>query len=368
MNMLFIIPDPAANPGDTIIRHGVIELLGSCLGSCSPDYYYFESDRPELVEHNAAILQKDYDLLVVCGTPWLWDHCISSRKYRELQGLLSAFASATKIALGIGACLPFGETSKLLCRDQATVAGLQNVWEQFALITTRDRLAATILRKCGIPHHSDFCPSVLAVAHHDRQGASYVHAGGKRKGGLVFYTPQHGISRTVLPREFVRQYLEMQISLARNHDLEVACLLPHERDYLADIFPDRDIAILDRAEKIIAFVANRETVITGRVHVAIPAFLAGAATFLLPVDSRYRTAAELGIPILWRYKTFFPIGRLRPRLFLSLLGSMRLTDLLLSPGTKPASQSLDLEAYRERHRRLFAKIQQQGPPNIASNS
>lgn len=355
-----IIPDPAGNPGDEIIRRGILAILEGNLGVTFLDYYCFESPDPARSARNERNLRARFDVLVVCGTPWLWDRCTRSRKYRELTQLIECNPTAQLIALGIGACVPFHCDAQLICADPAVVADLKAIWSRFALITTRDRIASEVLTTCAVPHVADYCPSTLAFP----RTSAVARRQKSRRGALVFYLPQVGISRESLPSPFLDHYVDMQIALARRKRLDLACLLPAEREYLAHrLGVDLEaVELLKSASDILRFVADRPLVITGRVHVAIPTHVGGGTACLMPVDSRYLTAVPVGVRILWRYGQYFPAAQLQPRRLRSLFREIRTRDLLLPlVSSSILHRQPDVAAFQERMGQLLVSVSAQFP-------
>lgn len=352
MKVLLVIPDPAGNPGDEVICRGILTLIERNLSITSPDYYYFESEDEGRRSRNESVLETNFDVLIISGTPWLWDLCTYSNKYRELRQLIAINPSAKLIALGIGACVPIHCGAELICDKADVVADLKDIWGKFALITTRDKVASETLSTCAIPHVSDYCPSILAFPSPSASERRIV----SRRSALVFYLPQAGISRESLSSAFIEHYVDMQIALARSNNFDLACLLPVEKEYLSDrlgVAPET-VELLTSASDILRFVKCRPLVITGRVHVAIPTHIGGGTACLMPVDTRYLTAMSVGVHIFWRYGPYFPAAKLKPRLLFSFLRKVRKRDLLLPLAfTSILSRLPDIDAYQDRMGQLL---------------
>ena len=69
MKVLLVIPDPAGNPGDEVIRKGVLTLIERSFSVTSPDYYYFESENAARRSRNESVLETHFDVIIICGTP-----------------------------------------------------------------------------------------------------------------------------------------------------------------------------------------------------------------------------------------------------------------------------------------------------------
>ena len=355
MRVLFIVPSPDANPGDAIIFGGISKLINTSMAVTFSECYYFEAPSAKIIDQNRQVTLREFDALIVCGTPWLWDKCVGSRKYEELRYLLNRYRHTKKIALGIGACLPFHFGKDLICADATIAAALRDFWQTFDLITTRDRLASEILNACGVTTHHTCCPSILSTSGYGGQ-APKRHT--PNRGALVFYLPQAGISRESLPEDFVDDYVSMQLALAAAKNLDIACLTETEAKYLGQRLKvdASTIRILSNADDIHAFVEGRKLLVTGRVHVAIPALMSRCDAYLLPVDSRYRTAAELGVGILWRYGTKFPVIRIKPVPLRSLAREIRKSDILIPVGMRPLPSRPDRTEYLAKVSALIRKV------------
>lgn len=367
MRVLFVVPSPDANPGDEVIFSGISRLIDESIVVASKGYFYLEAQTPDVIEGNRKLLLDDFDLLIVCGTPWLWDNCVPSRKYEELGRLLKRYAGSRKIALGIGACVPFHHGKDLVFADEHAATALRDIWQQFDLITTRDDIAADILTACGVPSHHEFCPSVLGFRFCQDRSRSRPKS---RRGALIFYLPQFGISRESLPDDFIDDYVKMQLTIAAAKNLELACLLDSEAEYLAYRLKIAlgSIPLLGNADAIYRFVADKPLVVTGRVHVAIPALMAGCRACLLPVDSRYRTAAELGVRILWRYRSHFPVMRIRPVPMRSLWREVRVSDFVGPVGMPMWAARPGLSEYLHRMTGLIRAAIATAPDSLAEQA
>lgn len=351
MKALLVVPMPDANAGDGVIEDGVCALLDECFPGIAVHRYYIES--PTATADDIAGASGDrlaldgYSLLVVCGTPWLWDRCEESRKYADLSALVDAMPRATKIALGIGACLPLLSDPSLLINVPATMRRLRELWQHFALITVRDSFAKSILDAAGVPSLAVPCPSVLAG---ERIAALKPQAPVKRNAAIVVYAPQLGISRDALTPEFVGDYLAAQLAFASTPNVDVACILPTEAEWVANALgrPLAQVGVLADRQSIYRYVGNRPLLITGRIHVAIPAFMAGTRCYVLPVDTRYRTAQELGVPICWRIGGYLPVARLPHESWRDLLRLIGWRSLLIPPSVQWLLQRsrLDMQHYR----------------------
>lgn len=117
------------NPGDLIVEEGARRLAAMS---------DIDLDRP--------------DWLVVIGTPWLWNLCWPSPKYRLLSDAVASGRYAKKVAIGIGSCFGLHIEPTLSDGKEEVI----DLWSRFDLVVCRDKLAARLVprAKC-LP-----CPSL----------------------------------------------------------------------------------------------------------------------------------------------------------------------------------------------------------------
>ena len=164
LNVCLVIPEYSGNLGDTIIRFGIKVLLKDFFkkNNIITNFYHFVfENQPDCSD----LKNKDFGLIVICGTPWIWDKCEVSKKYYNLTWFLNKHPKAVKVALGIGSCFPLECDYTLVTQNNYTMKFLENLYKNFSLIIVRDFYALKVfkkLRKCSQQTFKDFCPSVLA--------------------------------------------------------------------------------------------------------------------------------------------------------------------------------------------------------------
>ena len=104
LNICLVIPEYSTNLGDTIIRFGIEVLLRDFFKryNITINPYHFVFKNPSNYLEN-----EKFELIVICGTPWIWDKCEVSEKYYHLVCFLNKHPESIKIALGIGSCFPY---------------------------------------------------------------------------------------------------------------------------------------------------------------------------------------------------------------------------------------------------------------------
>lgn len=281
MDIALFRPSLHGNLNDTLIEWGTRVLLHDLLG---PDirFHQVHFETPDAL----SIRMPRHDLFIVCGTPWIWDHCTGSKKYNELMHRL-AESTAPKIAMGLGACFPMGFS----CRTQEAASihlpGLSEVLRSFTAIAVRDSDAQKACEAIGIRSKLLICPAVFAP-----QYKTFIPTLRKRD-VLFYYGPQFGLSRSVLSKEFVQRYNDLQLNYARHCDARIVCIRNEEFDFLKE--QGFDAELLTSTEAVAQLLATETaTLLSGRVHSCVYAAPLKIPSALLPVDSRYLTYSQCG--------------------------------------------------------------------------
>jgi len=271
MDIVCFRPRPEANLNDTFIDWGIKWLLREVLGD-SADFHnvYFEP----LSRHKLP----DHDLFVVFGTPWLWDQCTRSVKYHDLVTALSV-SKAPKIALGLGACFPFGFKCSTVNKVLSSMPNLDNIFEAFSTITVRDRHAKRIFNLLKIKAKFLCCPAVFA------KECIHPHFNKPTKDILFFYAPQCGLSAEVLNKNFVRHYVTLQANYARAFGTEVICITEDEARVASE--SGLDAKLLRSTEEVAQQITKAKSLLSGRVHGCMFAAGMPIPAALLPVDTRF---------------------------------------------------------------------------------
>jgi hypothetical protein len=282
MNIVCFRPRLEANLNDTFIEWGVKYLLRELLGNSTRFHnVYFEP-----LDNNKL---PDHDLFVLSGTPWIWDRCTLSAKYRDLITVLHA-SKAPKIALGIGACFPFGYKVKTARKALLLMPDLDSILELFSSITVRDKYAKRICNSLGIMSKLLCCPAVFA-----KEYVGLTHKEPK-KNILFFYAPQFGLSRGVLSADFVQHYITLQVNYARTVEAEVICINKNEARTATEL--GLNVKLMHSPEEVAKELILAETLLSGRVHGCMFTVGMPISAALLPVDTRYLTYKYCGGKII----------------------------------------------------------------------
>jgi hypothetical protein len=310
MKILYLHPYKGTNLGDNFTLEGSKYLMTKALG----DHEIIMADLAEVEGNPEVAFTKykniDIDIFVVSGTPWIWDCCTVSKKYKALTNLLEVYKNKKKIAMGIGSCYPVNfSVLNNLCLNpdkKEFIKELNNVWSQFDLIFTRDTLASKILEITGVKHFDEICTSSQL-----KQCMILPNDTKKKRPSLIFYNPELGLSREILDRYFIEDYIFFQLRFIKEYNPIIYVIEPQDLSYVIDKL-GLDAEMIVDTERLLEVLNNSTFVLSGRIHAAIPARMLGVNTFLMPVDSRYLTAVKVGVtPIFTQGLPYYDFENLR---------------------------------------------------------
>ena len=265
------------NPGDTITDLGVRALMHRGFGL----HHGVQVMLRDEVDVDQYVLPPS-DVLVVSGTPWLWDRFDESEKVRNLLLFLEGDNSTVRIALGIGSCYLSGYGPGPEAR-----AAVDKVFGSFDAVLCRDPLAweiahgslgdRALLRPCP----SVFAPHALGVVADPTEDLA-----------LVFVDPFHCFGSGYLDPEVQRRVALVQDDLL-NAGAQALCMTDvDEQAYRAR--HGVPACASRHPQTILEFLGRFSRVVSGRVHGAVPARALGCTVDLLPLDSRALTATLVG--------------------------------------------------------------------------
>lgn len=220
------------------------------------------------------------DTIVVAGTPWVWDRCWESAKYKNLQILFNAFPGARRVFLGAGSCLPLGSQDQIksnLVNNRAELSIFDG-----AAVFTRDKIATEIIPGASLAP----CPAFFALD--DSPSVS------EALGPVMFwYDPTKGLSRSSFRpgSKQLEEYLSRFKAEYQANKPAVYCVLPEERDLAVKIGLPMPTLIEDvQHAKIL--ISNAARIFSGRVHLAVPAVPLDKNIELIAVDTRATTLTD----------------------------------------------------------------------------
>ena len=282
MKILFFSPDHT-NSTDGVIVAGTRKLLRLIFGHYDFDYCDIDRPRPLLEEEHKGFNR--YDLIVVIGTPWLWEGFEKSIKWNNLKQLLSEHKGTKVIFLGIGSCY-FHNFYLTKLKNQA-IEEIKEVYKD-ALIIVRDSLAQRKFKQAGLDVPLLLCPSYFA--YHGRLHRYFP----RDKNILVWYDPTVGLSQSGWQdKEILERYFDVNLEFYNKYEPEVYTHLTKEIPLAIKIGLPQP-KLIGGWENTLTIMSTADRVLSGRVHCAVPALVSGCVTGLFYIDSRSKTVSDFG--------------------------------------------------------------------------
>lgn len=264
-------------------RDGIIvEGCKSILNIAAFDRYVLIND---YFESHDIYPNEKFDLIVYCGTPFLWDGMQHTAKYKNTMGVIAAHPEAKVIWLGIGSSLYLGdETRTNILRHTNDQIMLQNTFTEDSLVFVRDSLAHEILTKAGVNHHFLPCPSYFfnpVCETREEYNIAFYHA------------PKTGIAAGYFNEAMLERYNNIFKKFVEYNKVPYVFVCEQEEIEIASkLFREQVVLLLEN--KLDTFyecsVANK--VLSSRIHNAVPALVYGAQVGIVPVDSRHRVLTD----------------------------------------------------------------------------
>lgn len=269
-------------------RDGIIvEGCKSILNIASFDRYVEIRDTTEQSAEDFYPNEK-FDLIVYCGTPWLWDQMQYTAKYRNTLKLIQCHREAKVVWLGLGSALYLGDENKSILKYPEDQEMLRNTFEN-SLVFVRDSLAHEILTKAKVEHHFLPCPSYFF---------NQVCATSKENDVLFYHAPKTGIASGYFDEKRLKEYNDIFTNFQQcsaRYDNFANCVVAvcekEEFPIARELFGTTPILLKDTIDTFnICKKARR--VLSGRIHNAVPALVYGAEVGIVPVDSRARVVTD----------------------------------------------------------------------------
>lgn len=226
--------------------------------------------------------------IIILGTPWIWDRCGESVKYKNLQSLLNLFPNAKRLFLGIGSCLPLGKeqdiVNSMFTDFDTTLAFNLLFGHKLTTVVVRDRYTEDVLKRFN-PKRLP-CPAFYAFEDNDRSTPP-------ERPVMIWYDPTKGISKVDYQKgsPLLKRYLKYFKNAYDTYKPDVYCIDKKEIQLAKRTGLGIPVVIEDiqHAEMILRGASR---VISGRVHMAVPAARI-CQVDLVPVDSRAETINEI---------------------------------------------------------------------------
>lgn len=272
------------NATDGVIVKGIKELLDKALGKYLYAYHFLNDHELEPYEDSNL----GTDLVVVCGTPWVWDNFQNSVKYANLMDIFQKHKDTPKIFMGAGSCISITAGPEILSRPQEqegirALFGFDNT-----TVITRDSIAYAKLIEAGVNNILLPCPAYYCY------GDNYVSQSESRN-VLIWADPKQTISAVDWQDESkLNKYYELMLKFQRLEQAEVYCA--NESDVLGAMqigLPKP--AVLSSYWNTMDLMLQASKVLSARVHCAVPAAALSKRVAIVPLDSRHRVLTEFGV-------------------------------------------------------------------------
>lgn len=269
------------NPTDGQIVRGTKYLLSKKYTNIEFDYVFIDDHkdmRPE--DFNSST---SYDLLVVCGTPWIWDHFWNTAKYRNQLLARKTHPKAKVILMGIGTCMNISAIGSPLLTREKERSKLREMCEGVTVIV-RDSIAKSLLDNAGVSSQHLPCPAFWTFV----PEAPFSILPDCNL--LVWYDPRFGVSNgDWTDKEKLKTYCRRFVNFHKKYpDCAVRCAKPEDVQGALELgLPKPEV--FSGHEQAIAAIFQSNNVISGRVHNAVPAVRLAGNVELVAVDSRSQT-------------------------------------------------------------------------------
>lgn len=220
-----------------------------------------------------------FDLIVYCGTPWLWDQMQYTDKYRNTLAAIKAHPEAKVVWMGIGSCLYLNDMNSQILKNDIDKQMLKETFENSTVIV-RDSLAHEILNEAGVENHFLPCPSFFF---------NPVCKTSNEFDVMFYHAPRTGISSGYFNDQKLEEYRDIFREFYKVlYHAEIAVCDFNEIPIVERLFKKTPILLKDPIDTFnICKKANK--VLSSRIHNAVPALVYGAEVGIVPVDSRHLT-------------------------------------------------------------------------------
>jgi hypothetical protein len=208
-----------------------------------------------------------------------------SWKYKNVQKIKTLFPKAKMVFFGIGSCVYLSDINTNILRGQKDINYLRDLFLD-TIVIVRDYLASDYLTNANIPHKYLPCPSYFCLNEFPEPENNLVNT-------LIFYEPKDGISKCYFTDQIHKDFIKLQKDFYDEYKAQAYCVSPFELN-CAKSYGIDNIKLIKNRDETIEVIKKADIILSGRVHVSVPAFVAGKAIGLIPVDSRYLTLDDFG--------------------------------------------------------------------------
>ena len=308
---LFIFGCEKNTSTDGVIYRGTTTILSRLYPEAEYSYLKeasrFYRDSTILSDEELLAGQK-FDAIIFPGSPAIWDQY---HKTPKIHNLLRAkqIHNCPVIWMGIGACLPLDHRDILYTEDH-----LKATKEIFGddLVIVRDSLAKSIMDRAGVSsehlacpsywsqrvvnfgynlpkiddEHTELVPVEVKLSYLDNSIHSVPSP--RKENLIVFYEPTIGLShQSWTDPKKLEEYYDIFREFAKN-GADVVVKDVEEVEF-AEKIGLTDVRVLKDVDDTLDTVCKYKNVLSGRVHVGVPAAISGCNFGVIPIDTRYLT-------------------------------------------------------------------------------
>lgn len=264
------------NSTDGVIIRGIEYLLSLAYKDCKIHYIKLWDIKPQ-APWQFDVLDIEMDLIIVCGTPWLWDSFQNSVKYKNLNNCFLNHPRAKRLFMGIGTCLSLRRHKSILKRPEE-VAGIRMLFNDSTVIV-REPIAKHMLDNAGI--ESTFLPCPAYYAYGD-ESQYPTH----KSNVMVYIDPTKSISACDFQNESkLGAFNDIFIKFNKKYG-PIVCIANEADRGMAEAIGLKDILLLSEVGHTLDVAKGVNKMLSGRVHCAVPAIAQGADVILVPLDTR----------------------------------------------------------------------------------
>jgi polysaccharide pyruvyl transferase WcaK-like protein len=234
------------------------------------------------------------DMLVIVGTPWLWDSFQSSWKYRNALELSKRLYKARLVFMGIGSCLSIHNRPEDVLKRSGEVEGMRELFsaqrDGGTTVIVRDELAEAYLTSAGVDCTFLPCPAYFAYGLVQPDWSEY------GRPVMVVQDPRASISAVDYVKEHMRMRIISETYKAFYNDHNPLVKVVNAADLLYAVsLGFTNVQYLEGWKDTLHVMSRAGVVLSGRAHCAVPAAALGKPVKIIPIDSRADVLLDWGI-------------------------------------------------------------------------
>lgn len=265
------------NATDAFIIEGIRNILTKTFGEFEETYVYHGDS---YLNTNEQLKQDEhFDLIVICGTPWIWDRFHLSIKWKNLKALLNIHRNTKSVFFGIGSCLTLNAASSI-CETAAERQEFENQLKD-SLVIVRDRIAHKKITSSNISSHLLPCPAFYSTTKTNTTGKP-----------LLIWADLDTTISGIYWRGNLKEHQRIESivdAFIKKHNPTIVKANKKEAGY-----KQYDCASLINFQNAMDIIAQSNIVLSMRVHNAVPALAMGKSVGIIPIDTRALTVETVG--------------------------------------------------------------------------